>query len=170
MPSERVIRFTHTFLFTLVLLASIVALGISGSLVGHYNSNGYPPAHTNAYRDRIRILLVASVWTTAWGLILTVGFQLLGQSRAFGLLTHLIPIAISFILYLIGVSSLTALTDKVDCGNSGQTFSRCSVVKGLVVISWIDTILVLFALVFLIVLCFMARGRYGAHRSTLYLE
>lgn len=72
-------------------------------------------------------------------MILTVGFQLLGQSRAFGLLTHLIPIAISFILYLIGVSSLTALTDKVDCGNSGQTFSRCSVVKGLVVISWIDT-------------------------------
>lgn len=31
-------------------------------------------------------------------------------------------------------------------------------------------ILVLFALIFLIVLCFMARGRYGAHRSTLYLE
>lgn len=66
MPSERVIRFTHTFLFTLVLLASVVALGISGSLVGHYNSDGYPPFHTNAYRDRIRILLVASVWTTAW--------------------------------------------------------------------------------------------------------
>lgn len=67
MPSERVIRFTHTFLFTLVLLSSIVALGISASLVGHYNSHGYPPVHTDAYRDRIRILLVASVWTTAWG-------------------------------------------------------------------------------------------------------
>lgn len=67
MPSERVIRFTHTFLFTLVLLSSIVALGISASLVGHYNNHGYPPVHTDAYRDRIRILLVASVWTTAWG-------------------------------------------------------------------------------------------------------
>lgn len=61
MPSERVIRFTHTFLFTLVLLASVVALGISGSLVGHYNSDGYPPFHTNAYRDRIRILHVAQL-------------------------------------------------------------------------------------------------------------
>lgn len=171
MPSERVIRFTHTFLFTLVLLSSIVALGISASLVGHYNSDGYPPVHTDAYRDRIRILLVASVWTTAWGckfyaiviipaivstffccggrqsltrqnnllVILTFGFQFFGQSNAFGLITHLVPMAIAFILFLIGVSSLTALTDKIDCGNVSQSFSRCSIVKGLVVISWIDT-------------------------------
>ncbi|KIR26663.1 hypothetical protein I307_02011 [Cryptococcus deuterogattii 99/473] len=170
MPSERVIRFTHTFLFTLVLLSSIVALGISASLVGHYNSHGYPPVHTDAYRDRIRILLVASVWTTAWGLILTFGFQFFGQSNAFGLITHLVPMAIAFILYLIGVSSLTALTDKIDCGNVSQSFTRCSIVKGLVVISWIDTIFILFALTFLTILCFMARGRYGAHRSTLYLD
>lgn len=221
MPSERVIRFTHTFLFTLVLLSSIVALGISASLVGHYNSHGYPPVHTDAYRDRIRILLVASVWTTAWGckcfccdcnhscdrihfwypvvaadrwqkqntlVILTFGFQFFGQSNAFGLITHLVPMAIAFILYLIGVSSLTALTDKIDCGNVSQSFTRCSIVKGLVVISWIDTwvgqksfdgtrlliyrirIFILFALTFLTILCFMARGRYGAHRSTLYLD
>ncbi|WVO22645.1 uncharacterized protein IAS62_003975 [Cryptococcus decagattii] len=170
MPSERVIRFTHTFLFTLVLLSSIVALGISASLVSHYNSHGYPPVHTDAYRDRIRVLLTASVWTTTWGLILTFGFQLFGQSIAFGLIAHLVPMVIAFLLYLIGVSSLTALTDKIDCGNVSQSFSRCSIVKGLVVISWIDTIFILFALTFLTILCFMARGRYGAHRSTLYLD
>lgn len=65
MPSERVIKLSHTVLFTLSLLASIVALAISASLVSHYNSDGYPPVHTGAYRDRIRILLVASVWSTA---------------------------------------------------------------------------------------------------------
>lgn len=71
--------------------------------------------------------------------ILTFGFQFFGQSNAFGLITHLVPMAIAFILYLIGVSSLTALTDKIDCGNVSQSFTRCSIVKGLVVISWIDT-------------------------------
>lgn len=37
------------------------------SLVAHYNSEGYPPVHTNAYRDRIRILLAAGIWTTFMG-------------------------------------------------------------------------------------------------------
>lgn len=31
-------------------------------------------------------------------------------------------------------------------------------------------IFIIFALTFLTILCFMARKRYGAHRSTLYLE
>jgi hypothetical protein len=35
--------------------------------VAHYNSEGYPPVHTNAYRDRIRILLAAGIWTTFMG-------------------------------------------------------------------------------------------------------
>lgn len=65
MPSERGVRYSHVALFTLTLLASIVALAISASLVKYYNDNGYPAAHYAAYRDRIRILLVASVWTTA---------------------------------------------------------------------------------------------------------
>ena len=65
MPSDRVVKISHSVLFTLTLLASIVALAISASLVSHYNADGYPPVHTGAYRDRIRILLVASVWTTA---------------------------------------------------------------------------------------------------------
>jgi len=62
--SERGVRFTHVIFFTLIVFASIVAVGISGSLVGDYNKSGYPSV---AYRDRIRILLVASVWTAAFG-------------------------------------------------------------------------------------------------------
>ena len=71
--------------------------------------------------------------------ILTVGFQVAGKHRLFGILPHFIPVLIAFLLFLIGVSSLTALTDKIDCGNPAETFSRCGIVKGLVVISWIDT-------------------------------
>jgi len=33
----------------------------SASLVAHYNSHGYPNI---SYRDRIRIILAASIWTT----------------------------------------------------------------------------------------------------------
>ena len=65
MVSDRAVKLSHTVLFTLTLLASIVALAISASLVAHYNTDGYPPVHTKAYKDRIRIILVASVWTTA---------------------------------------------------------------------------------------------------------
>ena len=63
----------------------------------------------------------------------------MGNHLAFGVLTHLIPTVFGFILFLVGASSLTALTDKIDCGKSGQGFSKCDTVKGLVVISWIDT-------------------------------
>ncbi|KAK8843342.1 hypothetical protein IAR55_006998 [Kwoniella newhampshirensis] len=170
MVSARAVRIAHTVLFTLVLLASVICLGISGALVGHYNREGYPPVHTGGYRDRIRITLVASVWSTAFALILTIGFQVAGRNIAFGLLTHLVPVAIGFILFLIGAASLTGLTDKIDCGMSGQTFSKCGVVKGLVVISWIDTIILLITLVFIITLCFIARGGYGVHKSTLYAD
>ena len=65
MPSEKVVKISHSVLFGLVGLASIAALGVSGYLVGHYNSDGYPKHHTGSYRDRIRILLVASVWSLA---------------------------------------------------------------------------------------------------------
>lgn len=65
MVSDRLVRLSHTVLFTLVLLSSIVALAISASLVSHYNNTGYPAVHTGAYRDRIRILLTAGVWSTA---------------------------------------------------------------------------------------------------------
>ncbi|WWC73127.1 uncharacterized protein I206_107093 [Kwoniella pini CBS 10737] len=170
MPSERAIKISHSVLFGLTLLVSIIALIISAVLVAHYNKDGYPPVHTGAYTARIRILLVASVWTTVFGIILTIGFQLMGTHIAFGILPHLIPITIGFILYLIGSASLTALVDKIDCGKSGDTFSRCGVVKGLVVISWIDTIILLITLVFLITLAFVARGRYGVHKSTLYAD
>lgn len=182
MPSERAVRYGHAALFTLTLLASIVALAISASLVKYYNDNGYPPANTGAYRDRIRILLTASTWSTAisrelrpspyfistashggcarpggetggtslrqatghsrvllTSVVLLPGFFFLGHHLVFGILTHLIGVAIAFILFIIGASSLTALTRPIDCGRAGDSFSRCNIVKGLVIISWIDT-------------------------------
>ncbi|WVO15474.1 hypothetical protein L204_103132 [Cryptococcus depauperatus] len=171
MLSKRLIKLTHTILFSLVFLASVAALGVSSAIVKHYNSRGYPPVNNHGYRDRIRILLVASVWTTASAIILMIGFLAAGENNAvFGLLTHIILVTIAFLLFLIGVSSLTALTDKISCSKSGQGFEWCNVVKGLVAISWIDTIFIFITLVFLIVLACMARRRYGASRSTLYLD
>lgn len=169
MVNARAIRLTHSVLFSLVTIASIIALAIAASLVAYYNNYGYPPVNTNPYRDRIRICLAAGIWSTFIGckfevprvtiltlwcsalghlhigfslmelVVLTVGFQVMGENIAFGILTHLIPLAIAFILFIIGAGSLTALTNATDCGNSTQTFDRCNIVKGLVVISWIDT-------------------------------
>jgi hypothetical protein len=71
--------------------------------------------------------------------VLTVGFQVMGTKVAFGILTHLIPLIIAFILFIIGAGSLTALTNGTDCGSAEGGFDRCNIVKGLVAISWIDT-------------------------------
>ena len=65
--SERGVRISHSVIYGLTLLVGIIALAISASLVAYYNDNGYPGQHTNAYKDRIRILLVASVWTVFFG-------------------------------------------------------------------------------------------------------
>lgn len=79
-------------------------------------------------------------WTALTPLVLlTVGFHVAGQTVVFGILTHLIPVVIAFILFIIGASSLTALTDKIDCSKAADAFDRCNIVKGLVIISWIDT-------------------------------
>ncbi|KAK4687302.1 hypothetical protein P7C73_g2819, partial [Tremellales sp. Uapishka_1] len=188
MVSEKGTRIAHGLMFGLLIIVSIVCLAVSGSLVHYYNDHGYPRFHDTAYKQRIRILLVASVWTTVFAraslfcilphmhthpsvyppVVLTVGFHTIGSHIAFGLLAHLVPIVIGFILFLIGVASLTALTDKVDCGINAGNFARCDVVKGLVVVSWIETIFLLITLVFLIILALKARGGYGVHKSTLY--
>jgi hypothetical protein len=86
------------------------------------------------------------------------GFLFKATSILFGILAHWIPLTISFvrlpcdeipsqvltiraaqILFLIGSASTTALTNGTDCGSVKEGFKRCNIVKGLVVVSWIDT-------------------------------
>jgi len=170
MVSDSAVKISHTVLFTLTLIASIVALAISGSLVGHYNNDGYPEFHHGAYTARIRILLVASVWTVAFSIVLIIGFQMLGNHRAFGILAHLVPITIGWILFLIGSASLTALTNAIRCGQGEGDYDRCNIVKGLVIISWIDTIFLTLVIAFVLTLGLIAHRGYGMHKATLYVD
>lgn len=62
--NARFIRLSYTIIFVIIAIISLITLGITASLVSKYNKDGYPPEHTNSYRDRIRLLLVGSVWTT----------------------------------------------------------------------------------------------------------
>ena len=63
----------------------------------------------------------------------------MGKHRIFGVLSHLVLLLVGFILFMIGAASLTALTRGIDCGKASGAFNRCNIVKGLVIISWIDT-------------------------------
>lgn len=87
-----------------------------------------------------------------------------------GILPHLVWVVIGFILLMIGTASLTALTDKISCGNPAETFERCSMVKASVVTGWIDTIMCFIALLYLIGLAFKARAWGGVHRQNLYVD
>lgn len=64
--SDKMIRMSHTPLFALSSVFSLITLAISASLVAHYNDVGYPNI---SYRDRIRILLAASIWSLLISLV-----------------------------------------------------------------------------------------------------
>jgi len=160
MVSERSIRVFHPILFVLITLSSIITLAIAASLVKHYHDVGYP---SHSYRDRIRLLLAAGIWGTLFGLYLLIGVLVNSAHVMFGIASHLFSLVIGFFLLLIGSASLTALTDKTDCGT--VAWSRCHIVKGLVAIGWIDTIWVTIALLAVFGLGIKARNSGGAFRS-----
>ncbi|GAA5849690.1 hypothetical protein JCM5353_003879 [Sporobolomyces roseus] len=147
MVSERAIKVTLTPLLVLSFLASIVTLAISASLESHWRKTSFPNV---SYRDRERILLAASIFSTVISAYALIGTLVFPGKAAFGILFHLVAFAVAFILYLIGASSLTALTDKINCGN--VDWSRCNVTKGLVAIGWIETIFVFIILLYTIFL------------------
>ncbi|GAA5879681.1 hypothetical protein JCM8547_008954 [Rhodosporidiobolus lusitaniae] len=157
-----VVRIALTPLAVLTLLSSIVTTAISGSLEDHWSkTNSFP---STSYRDRERILLAAGIIGIVVSIYSTIGTLRFADSAAFGIFPNLILWAIVFILGLIGASSLTALTDKIDCGD--VDWSRCNVTKGLVAIGWIETI---FAFIFLIIVFFLgvkARSGAGMRKST----
>ncbi|KAL1405998.1 hypothetical protein Q8F55_007681 [Vanrija albida] len=168
--NERAIRIVHTILFVLLFIIGIVSVGVSGFLVGEYNKNGYPKIHTAAFRDRLRITLTASVWTVVWTLFLGIGFQVAGHKPLFGILTHLVPIAIAFILFIIGAGSLTGLLEKIDCGKVGDDVARCTLNKSAMGVAWAETIVLFVTLVFIIAIAFKARAWGGVHRNSLYVD
>lgn len=75
--------------------------------------------------------------------------------------------AIAFILYLIGVSSLTGLISKVNCDDARESFSKCGSVWSLMGAGWAETIMVFIALVFIIAIAFKARAWGGVTRQTM---
>ncbi|KAG7528331.1 hypothetical protein FFLO_06242 [Filobasidium floriforme] len=166
MPSERSLKILHTPWLVLSTITSIVALAISASLVDYYNNNGYP-AIDGDYKPRIRIVLVASVWMAFFSIYLLVGFLLAPGNILFGILAHWVALTIGFLLFLIGNSSLTSLTDGTSCGNVGDAFRRCNIVKGLVVVAWIDVIVIFVMWLFVTLLAWKARKALGIHRSSL---
>jgi preprotein translocase subunit SecG len=102
--------------------------------------------------------------------ILTVGFQVAGHNAFFGILPHFVPLFIGFILMIIGAGALTGLTSNISCGNPDQTFPRCSTMKSLVAVTWIDAIFLLIMLIFVGALAFKARAWGGVRRNTLYID
>lgn len=71
---------------------------------------------------------------------------------------------------MIGSASLTALTDKIDCGKVADAFERCNMVKASVVTGWITTIMLFIAMLYLLMLAFKARAWGGVHKQNLYVD
>ncbi|GAA5951938.1 hypothetical protein JCM21900_000096 [Sporobolomyces salmonicolor] len=162
MVSQRFVRLSVTPLLLLSFLSSVITLAIAASLEAHWANVGFP---NRSYRDRERVLLAAGIWGTVISLYALVGTFFFPDHIAFGIMFHLIAFIVAFILYLVGASSLTALTDKIDCGHS--TVSRCNVTKGLVAIGWIETIWVFIILIIVFIIGLKARSGKGMKRGAL---
>ncbi|GAA5888941.1 hypothetical protein JCM5296_002749 [Sporobolomyces johnsonii] len=162
MVSERFIRLSITPLMLLSFLSSVITLAIAASLEAHWANVGFP---NTSYRDRERVLLAAGIWGTIISLYALIGTFFFPAHVAFGIMFHLIAFIVAFILYLVGASSLTALTDKIDCGHS--TVSRCNVTKGLVAIGWIETIFIFIILIVVFILGVKSRSGKGMRRGAL---
>ncbi|GAA5969977.1 hypothetical protein JCM11641_000216 [Rhodosporidiobolus odoratus] len=162
MVSARFIRVTIGPLTLLSFLASVITLAIAASLEAHWLKVGFP---NKSYRDRERILLAAGIWGVIASLYSLVGAFFFPDRSAFGIMFHLVAFTIAFILYLIGSSSLVALTDKVNCGD--VDWSRCNITKGLVAIGWIETIFVFALLIFVLILGIKSRSGVGMRKSAL---
>lgn len=114
---SRTVRLFHPVLFGLTTLLAIITLAVASSLVKFYNDNGYP---NGSYRDRIRILLVAAIWTTAIGIYQTVGTFMAPGSMLFGVLSHLITVGIGFVR-----SSISPPSPHAD-----ELYHSCSLLSG----------------------------------------
>jgi len=163
MANERLVKLIHLPLFAFLALVSLITMSISASLVAYGNNNGYP---STSIRDRDRIILVAGIWTTFFSIYLVLGTLFAASSVAFGILVHLVTVAVGFILYLIGAASLTATMIHRSCGGP-DGFPRCNVTKGEEVMAWISTIISFVALIFVLVLGIKSRSGTGMRRGTL---
>lgn len=74
---------------------------------------------------------------------------------------------IAFVLFLIGVASLTGLISKVSCDDPRQDFAKCQSVWSLMGAGWAETIVVLLALIFIMAIAFKARAWGGVRRQTM---
>jgi len=148
----------HAGYFSLVLLIGIIALAMSASVVAYQNEHGAPGGGIQA---RVRILLVASVWTVVIVLYLLVGVILSARSWILGILVHFVLTVIGFFLYLIGAATVTSFLRS----HEGLNFPRRGVVHGLEIVSWIETVLLFILLPFIIGVGLKSRESF--HRATL---
>ncbi|GAA5908373.1 hypothetical protein JCM6882_007918 [Rhodosporidiobolus microsporus] len=162
MVSERGIRLSITPLALLSFLASVITLAIAASLEAHWLDVGFP---SGSVRDRERVLLTAGIVGTVVSLYSLIGTFFFADRLAFGIFFHLIAFTVTFLLFLIGSSSLVAITDKIDCGN--VEWSRCNITKGLVAIGWIETIFAFALLIIVLVLGIKSRSGVGMRKGAL---
>ncbi|GAA5829641.1 hypothetical protein JCM11251_000231 [Rhodosporidiobolus azoricus] len=162
MVSERFVKVGIAPVALLTFLASVITLAIAASLESHWLDVGFP---NKSYRDRERVLLTAGIVGTLVSAYSLVGAFFFADRLAFGIFFHLIAFTITFLLALIGSASLTALTDKIDCGD--VDWSRCNITKGLVAIGWIETIFAFIILIMVLVLGIKSRSGVGMRKGAL---
>ncbi|GAA6062214.1 hypothetical protein JCM10212_006449 [Sporobolomyces blumeae] len=148
MPVDTHVKRAHPILFGLLILFTLVGWAMCAAVVNHFNSNEWP---NNSYRDRVRFLLFANLWTFVFAIIYLVGFLKATTSFLFSIASHAAIIFLSWVFMLAGVAALTdTLGGGLNCDNF--RYSYCGTLNGIEGISWLNWIILTILLVFILVL------------------
>ncbi|CAH7671014.1 hypothetical protein BY996DRAFT_6415239 [Phakopsora pachyrhizi] len=147
---------THTSIFSLIMLGSLGAIVTSGVLVGGYNSGENPP--TSSISTRCRYLLFCGLLSFVLSLVYTIGLRILSDQLIFSVISHLIWLGVTIVLF---VSGSAALTSEIR-GKHYDHQTRLEILEGF---AWVDSILLFLA--FLLILGIGIGRRNGLTGSLL---
>jgi len=158
MTVDTLVRRGYPIFFSFVVAFSIIELAISGWLVARFNHNhNY---RSLGERDRVRYFLFVSAWTTLLLPILMFLFMVARNSALASVLTHIIFLFITWVLWLTASAALTqSIGGGLNC-SADSVFVYCNQLNALAAFGWITWIFLTIAL-FLVLLLGIRTVRRG---------
>ncbi|KAG8788617.1 hypothetical protein FRC15_003141 [Serendipita sp. 397] len=133
------VRRGHTIAFALLILFSIVEGAITTWITVQYGKNhNYDSI---SIRDRVRLLVVASWWTVFFGFIYLLLFLHSARtgSDLTSVLSHLIFLGLTWILWTAGAASLTSsLGGGINCSKVDRNVVYCNQLNAAEGFAWVD--------------------------------
>ncbi|KAJ7215312.1 hypothetical protein B0H12DRAFT_1205670 [Mycena haematopus] len=160
------VRRGHPITFGLIIFFGIIELALSAWLTSKFNMLHNQRSLTE--RDRVRFTLFTSTWTILFsGILLVLFWHSTDGSVLTSVLSHLIVLSFSWIMWTAVVSSVTSMLGGGLSCNHQNTYVYCNQLNALEGFAWVEWVLVTFAIIVVIVRGISAARRGDGYRGSL---